>query len=190
MNARQKTFCREFTIDSNGKQAAIRAGYSEKTAAAQASRLLIKVNVRKRIDDLFAEHRKRIDITRDSLTELFQDDRDLAHKHAQAGAAVSATDKLAKLHGLMVERSKIDVSADISNLSEAERDAELDEVNRELVLMRGRPFILERIANWEQLLAEFDTGAFDDRLERGVVRSDAPLRIVSPDVASNSQLEE
>lgn len=40
MNARQKAFVREYLVDRNGKQAAIRAGYSEKYAETQACRLL------------------------------------------------------------------------------------------------------------------------------------------------------
>lgn len=38
--AKQKQFCREYVKDYNGTQSAIRAGYSKKTASAQASRLL------------------------------------------------------------------------------------------------------------------------------------------------------
>lgn len=37
---KQKKFCKEYVIDYNGTQAAIRAGYSEKTAKVQASQLL------------------------------------------------------------------------------------------------------------------------------------------------------
>jgi phage terminase small subunit len=40
-----KRFCEEYIIDLNKTQAAIRAGYSEKTAKTQASRLLTKANV-------------------------------------------------------------------------------------------------------------------------------------------------
>ncbi len=40
MTAKQKLFCSEYVKDYNATQAAIRAGYSEKTAASQASRLL------------------------------------------------------------------------------------------------------------------------------------------------------
>lgn len=37
---KQKKFCKEYVIDYNGTQAAIRAGYSEKTAKVQACQLL------------------------------------------------------------------------------------------------------------------------------------------------------
>lgn len=40
LNDKQKAFCREYVKCYNGTQAAIAAGYSEKTAAVQASRLL------------------------------------------------------------------------------------------------------------------------------------------------------
>ncbi len=45
INHQQATFVVEYLKDKNGTQAAIRAGYSEKTAKAQAARLLSNVNV-------------------------------------------------------------------------------------------------------------------------------------------------
>ena len=42
-------FVDEYLVDLNGTQAAIRAGYSEKTAAQQASRLLRNVKVQQAI---------------------------------------------------------------------------------------------------------------------------------------------
>lgn len=43
-------FCEEYLVDMNGTQAAIRAGYSKKTANEQAARLLTKVSIRARIE--------------------------------------------------------------------------------------------------------------------------------------------
>ena len=40
LNPQQQLFTREYVIDFNGTKAAVRAGYSEKTAASTASRLL------------------------------------------------------------------------------------------------------------------------------------------------------
>ena len=45
LNEKQQRFADEYLIDLNATRAAIRAGYSEKTAAAQASRLLKDVKV-------------------------------------------------------------------------------------------------------------------------------------------------
>lgn len=49
MNDRQKRFVTEYLIDLNATQAAIRAGYSEKTARSQGQRLLTKVDIQKAI---------------------------------------------------------------------------------------------------------------------------------------------
>ncbi|HAP0140329.1 TPA: terminase small subunit [Escherichia coli] len=49
---KQELFAREYLKDLNGTQAAIRAGYSEKTANEQASRLLANVNVQKFVSEL------------------------------------------------------------------------------------------------------------------------------------------
>ena len=40
LTPRQQRFCEEYLVDLNGTLAAVRAGYSEKTAASQGSRLL------------------------------------------------------------------------------------------------------------------------------------------------------
>jgi phage terminase small subunit len=48
---KQKRFCDEYLIDANATQAAIRAGYSKKTAKQIGQRLLTYVDCRKYIDD-------------------------------------------------------------------------------------------------------------------------------------------
>ena len=47
---KQEAFCREYCLDWNGTQAAIRAGYSEKTAAVIANENLIKPYIIERIN--------------------------------------------------------------------------------------------------------------------------------------------
>lgn len=47
---KQRLFCDEYLIDLNAKQAAIRAGYSAKTAEVQASRLLSYAKVQEYIN--------------------------------------------------------------------------------------------------------------------------------------------
>jgi phage terminase small subunit len=50
LSARQAAFVREYCVDSNGTQAAIRAGYSKRTAQEQASRLLSNAMVKGAVD--------------------------------------------------------------------------------------------------------------------------------------------
>ena len=58
----QRRFCEEYVIDSNATQAAIRAGYSEKTAQPASSRLLSNVMVAKRIRELTQKQSERADM--------------------------------------------------------------------------------------------------------------------------------
>lgn len=51
LNDRQRQFVREYLIDFNATQAAIRAGYSPKAATAVASRLLTNANVSAAIEE-------------------------------------------------------------------------------------------------------------------------------------------
>lgn len=51
MNARQKRFCDEYLIDCNATQAAIRAGYSPKTAKVTGAKMLTNTNLKAYIDE-------------------------------------------------------------------------------------------------------------------------------------------
>lgn len=51
MNARQKKFCDEYLIDCNATQAAIRAGYSQKTAKQIGQENLTKPDLKSYIDE-------------------------------------------------------------------------------------------------------------------------------------------
>lgn len=62
LNVKQEAFCQEYIITLNGTQAAIKAGYSEKTATMQASRLLTNDNVSQRITELKATRSKKAEI--------------------------------------------------------------------------------------------------------------------------------
>lgn len=52
LTPKNKRFCEEYIKDLNGTQAAIRAGYSEKTAREQAARLLTNVIIQNFISEL------------------------------------------------------------------------------------------------------------------------------------------
>ena len=51
MNAKQRKFADEYLIDCNATQAAIRAGYNEKTAYSQGQRMLKNVEVKTYIEE-------------------------------------------------------------------------------------------------------------------------------------------
>ena len=88
----------------NATDAAIRAGYSPKTATAQASRLLTNVNVKKAIDEAQSETRERVKegvgLTIDMVVQgLLKEARDYADGSTQS-ARVSAWAHLGKHLGM------------------------------------------------------------------------------------------
>lgn len=64
---KQKRFCEEYLIDLNATQAAIRAGYSPKSAHAIAAENMQKPTIRARIDRAIAEQSKRTGINADRV---------------------------------------------------------------------------------------------------------------------------
>lgn len=62
LNEKQEMFAQEYIVDLNATQAAIRAGYSEKTASAQASRLLNNVKVLARVKELKNQRAEKLEL--------------------------------------------------------------------------------------------------------------------------------
>lgn len=71
LTEKQERFCREFVIDCNAKQAAIRAKYSEKTAEVQGSVLLRNPKVSKRIAELQKIVSDKLDITKEKIVKEY-----------------------------------------------------------------------------------------------------------------------
>jgi phage terminase small subunit len=65
LNIKQEAFCREYIVDLNATQAAIRAGYSEKTAHVQASRLLTLAKVQECISSLMGRRNDVVGVSAD-----------------------------------------------------------------------------------------------------------------------------
>lgn len=62
---KQEMFCREYLIDLNATQAAIRAGYSEKTANRTGSENLSKPDIAQRIIELKSSRNERVEVNAD-----------------------------------------------------------------------------------------------------------------------------
>lgn len=63
LTPKQEKFCKEYLVDLNGAQAAIRSGYSEHTAKEIASENLTKPNIVARIGQLRVELEEKTDLT-------------------------------------------------------------------------------------------------------------------------------
>lgn len=69
LTEKQKRFVEEYLIDLNATQAAIRAGYSVKTANEQGAQNLVKLSIKEEICKAMAERSKRTGINQDRVIE-------------------------------------------------------------------------------------------------------------------------
>ena len=116
LTPKQAAFVMEYLKDLNATQAAIRAGYSEKTAAEQASRLLSNVKVQAAVTKGREKLAAKVEVTTERvlgglLAEAMADDGPMCK-----GARVKAWELLGKHLGLLTDRSKVEVSGDVSAL--------------------------------------------------------------------------
>lgn len=129
LTQQQQAFVDEYLCDLNATQAAIRAGYSEKTAAEQGCRLLVNVNVAKALSEAQKARSKRTGITADRvLAELakigFSDIRKVVRwGNTEVRAEVNAEGEvsMAPFHGIaVIDSSEIDddTAAAISEVSQ------------------------------------------------------------------------
>ena len=124
MTNKQQLFVGEYLLDFNATQAAIRAGYSEKTAEAIGFENLKKPKIEKAIADALKERRQRYDITEERVLEeigvmAFAPMPD-GFKPADKLAAL---DKLCKYLGMFTEH--VHHSGDITTTVRAMSDEEL-----------------------------------------------------------------
>lgn len=73
LSGKKERFCQEYIIDYIGKEAAIRAGYSETSAKQQAYRLLQQQDIRERIRELQEEQVKRLGVSQDFVVAQLMD---------------------------------------------------------------------------------------------------------------------
>jgi phage terminase small subunit len=109
LNAKQKAFTVEYMKDKNATQAAIRAGYSEKTARSIGNELLAKPDIQKAIEDLEKAAQTRAGITVEKIVErinkIAEDPNTLPRDR------LKADELLGKYLGMFTE--KVDVKGSI-----------------------------------------------------------------------------
>lgn len=116
---RQARFCEEYLIDLNATQAAIRAGYSEKTANEQGAQLLAKLSIQNRIAELKAERAKRTEITQDSVIQELAEVARAEVKGVRAVDKLKALELLGKHLGMFVERYEVNAAEIEKRIAEA-----------------------------------------------------------------------
>lgn len=96
LTPKQAAFVAEYLVDLNATQAAIRAGYSRRTAKSQGQRLLTNVDVADAIKAGKEKRAERVELTQDYVLSTIMETVDRCRQ------AVPVTDKLG--NPIMVER--------------------------------------------------------------------------------------
>lgn len=97
LTPKQSAFCREYLVDLNGTQAAIRAGYSPKTANEQAARLLANVSVRSHVQKLMDERVERVARSADDVLRDLHKIKEVNMRETDDGEMVNSAAALKAL---------------------------------------------------------------------------------------------
>lgn len=104
LTPKQARFVEEFLVDCNATQAAIRAGYSKKTASVTGCENLTKPNIAESIAERQAVLAEQVGITQAEVIAGLQGEATDRSKTASHGARVSAWAHLGKHLGMFVEK--------------------------------------------------------------------------------------
>lgn len=154
LTAKQEAFVREYLIDLNATQAAIRAGYSEKTAGQIGDENLKKPEIAAAVKAAIDERSRRTEITADRvLTELAKIGfADIRRIFTPGGALLPPGDM------------EDDAAATISSIEVVEKPRRDSDGNVEIEYVR-------KIRTWDKLGALTQMGRhlglFTDKLELG-----------------------
>lgn len=114
LTAKQERFVQEYLVDLNATQAAIRAGYSARTAYSMGQRLLKNVEVQAAIQAAMDKRSQRVEITQDTVVEELAK-IGLAEAHDYSDADLKYSNKLKALEllgkhlGMFEKRDSYDV---------------------------------------------------------------------------------
>lgn len=166
LTAKQKRFCDEYLIDLNATQAAIRAGYSPKTAEQTASRLLRNVKVQEYIAKRQKELSRSTEITQERvIKELAL----IAFSNATDYARVVEKKMKIEVNGVLVDALDEDGNPIMYRTVEPVLTEELtDDQKRVLaVIKKGRDGLEVRPCSKEKALELLGRhlGMFKDKVE-------------------------
>lgn len=110
LNKKQHAFTVEYVKDHNATQAAIRAGYSARTAGSQSHDLLKKPEIQDAIQELEDAARARAGITVDTIVQRLN--RIAENEDARDADRIKADELLGKYLGMFTDKVKVEGQID------------------------------------------------------------------------------
>ena len=123
LNPKRKRFVQEFLVDCNATQAAIRAGYSKRTANVTGSQLLAIPSIKAAVQAGQAKAAERAQINVDNVIKRPDEAARRAKHNDDAANEIRALELLGKHVGAFTERWQIG----FSNLSDEELERRIQE---------------------------------------------------------------
>lgn len=120
LTAKQERFVREYLVDLNGTQAAIRAGYSKQTARAIASEMLTKPYIATAIETGLRDEASRVKVTKEWITETITVGLVAATKERNYPGMGRLGELLSKLGGHITEKRDVRFIRRVEDLSDEE----------------------------------------------------------------------
>ena len=151
LTPKQQRFVEEYLIDLNGTQAAIRAGYSAKTANEQAARLLAKVSVSQAVAEAKMARAEKVGIDAEWLLKRLAEEStaDVADLYDEAGG-------LKPVHEWpLIWRQGLVAGIDVEEIRE----------NGGGVGIIRKVKLSDRVKRLELIGRHIDVGAFKDKVE-------------------------
>lgn len=115
LTPKQQAFVQEYILDFNATQAAIRAGYSKKTASSQGERLLRNVEVSKALQNAQEERAKKLERTAEDVLKDIRSLQERARNNDDIKTELKALEIEGRFIGM--DKQKIDLSNSDGSLS-------------------------------------------------------------------------
>lgn len=115
LNDKQEAFVREYLKDFNATQAAIRAGYSQKTAGSQGFDLLKKPEIQARLKAFQQKAAEATETENEWVRRRLKEEADDFTEFASHSARIKALETVARLNGMfeLDNKQKVDPIANL-----------------------------------------------------------------------------
>ena len=107
LTPKQEMFCREYLVDLCATQAAVRAGYSGKTAQWQGPQLLVKSHVQNRISELKADREVVVGITAEYVLRGIRETTEEARETGERSVALKGYELLGKHLAMFTDKQQV-----------------------------------------------------------------------------------
>lgn len=176
LSPKQELFCREYLKDFNATQAAMRAHYSEKTAASQAARLLQNVKILARINSLKVDQHERINLSADAVLQEIASLAMIQVDHfSQWDGKEFSIKPFSEMHPIAKKAIKeikvIQIDSNVKRIVDKDTGNEIETKDRKTIMevkLHSKGHALELLADHYNLLNKTEGVNADEALHRAL----------------------